>query len=377
MKIGLDFVNLNLSNLGGGLGRYAMQLINGLAAFDEKNEYILFINSELATHIHIKNPNFTLRTVNVPHRRYAPWNQIYFFLYRNKTKDIDLLYSSVTPLPLLLPGKIKTIATLHDLAWKFFPETFRRVGVAWWSIAWPLSLKKSNHIVVDSESAKKDVIDFYRVPADKITVIYPYVTPNFSPKAIGNIIEVKKKYNLPEKYILSVGVSHKRKNLNALIEAFQIAKKNKNIPHKLVLTGPRGWGSIIFVEKIKALNLQNEIIFTEAIPDDDLPLIYCAADMLVFPSLYEGFGYPPLEAMSCGTPVIVSNNSSLPEVVGEAGLYVDASDTKDIADKIFQIISSPELAENLRRLGLEQAKKFTVEKMIKKQIEVYEKYGKN
>jgi glycosyltransferase involved in cell wall biosynthesis len=174
-----------------------------------------------------------------------------------------------------------------------------------------------------------------------------------------------------------VGVSHKRKNLNALIEAFQIAKKNKNIPHKLVLTGPRGWGSIIFVEKIKALNLQNEIIFTEAIPDDDLPLIYCAADMLVFPSLYEGFGYPPLEAMSCGTPVIVSNNSSLPEVVGEAGLYVDASDTKDIADKIFQIISSPELAENLRRLGLEQAKKFTVEKMIKKQIEVYEKYGKN
>lgn len=377
MKIGLDFINLNLNNLGGGLGRYAMQLINGLAELDKKNEYVLFLNAEVANRIKVKNPRFILKSIKIPHRRFAPWNQIYFALHLKQLKGIDLLHSPVTPLPLLLFKKVKKIVTLHDLAWKFFPSTFRKVGVVWWSLAWPLSLKLSRHIVVDSESTKRDIINLYNTPAEKITVIYPYVSHYFVQNSQDAVNEARKKYNLPEKYILSVGVSHKRKNLNALIEAFQIVKKEKIIPHKLVLTGPRGWGSAVFVEKIKALNLQSEVIFTEAISDTDLPLIYSAADVMVFPSLYEGFGYPPLEAMSCGTPVISSNNSSLPEVVGSAGLYIDSENPEDIAEMIVKVLYSPELARGLRTAGFEQAKKFTMEEMIRKQIEVYKKYGKN
>lgn len=377
MKIGLDFINLNLSNLGGGLGRFALQLINGLAAIDKKNEYVLFMNAEVASQINISNPKFSLCVVKTPHRRYAPWNQIYFALNRGKLGLIDILHSPVTPSPLLLFKKVKTIVTLHDLAWKFFPNTFRRIGVIWWSVAWFMSLKQSAHIVVDSESTKRDVIKFYNIPEDKITIIYPYVPLNFLNISLENLSAVRKEYNLPEKYILSVGVSHKRKNLNSLIRAFEILKKEKHIPHKLVLTGPRGWGSKVFAEEIKALNLQEEVFFTESISDADLPLVYRAADVFVFPSLYEGFGYPPLEAMACGTPVVVSNNSSLPEVVGQAGLYIDPDSLGDIADKIFQIISSPDLVLKLRELGFQQAKKFTMEKMIEKYIEVYTKYGQS
>lgn len=376
MRIGIDLINLNLTNLGGGLGRYAMQLIDGLATMDKKNEYVLFINTSIANQINISNSKFISQTINVPHRRYAPWNQIYFASHIKQLRSIDLLHSPVTPSPLLLFGATKTIATLHDLAWKFFPETFKKIGVLWWSFAWPLSLKQSAHVVVDSESTKRDIVKFFHTPQEKISVIYPYISFHLPPDFTKMLDVVKKKHNLPEKYILSVGVSHKRKNLGVLIRAFQILKEEKKIPHKLVLTGPKDWGTKTFIGEISKLGLQKEIIFTGSVADADLSLIYRAADVFVFPSLYEGFGYPILEAMDCGAPVVVANNSSLPEVAGDAGLYIDSLNPKDIADKIFQVISSPVLAEKLKNLGFEQAKKFTMENMIKKYIEVYERYGK-
>jgi glycosyltransferase involved in cell wall biosynthesis len=376
MKIGIDFINLNHNNLGGGLGRYALQLIEGLSNIDKENEYVLFINKSVLHRIHINNPKFHLEIIKVPRRRYAPWNQIYFLFHRKLIKSLNLLHSPVTPSPLFLFVKTKTMVTLHDLAWKFFPETFRPVGVAWWSFAWPRSLKKSRHIIVDSENTKEDVIKIYKIQREKITVIYPYTSFHLSQISPQTISDVVSKYNLPEKYILSVGVSHKRKNLDSLIKALQILKKEKNIPHKLVLTGPRGWGMQDLVEKIALLGLQKEVIFTENIFFTDMPSVYSKADAFVFPSLYEGFGYPPLEAMACGTPVVVSKNSSLPEVVGNAGIYIENPlNPKEIADKIMQIISSPDLTRRLREAGFEQSKKFTVEEMIKKHIEIYNKYG--
>ncbi|MDD3345874.1 MAG: glycosyltransferase family 1 protein [Candidatus Omnitrophica bacterium] len=372
MKIGIDLINLNLSNLGGGLGRYGLQLIYGLAKLDNENEYTIFINAELAGKICIDNPRFHLKIVKTPHRRYAPWNQVYFALHRKQLKKLDLLHSPVTPSPMLIFGAVKTVVTIHDLAWEFFPDTFRRIGVAWWSVAWPRSLKQSVHIIADSESTKQDVVKFFKTPKDKIAVIYPYFSFHSMQSPSGDSDAFKRKYNLPEKYILSVGISHKRKNLGSLIKAFKILKNEKNIPHRLVLTGPRGWGSAIFVDEIQRLNLEDDVIFTGSVPGNDLKLIYEAADVFVFPSLYEGFGYPPLEAMVCGTPVIVANNSSLPEVVGQAGLYIDPLNTQDIADKIVQIISSPSLAQELKSAGFKQSKKFTMEKMIKEYINVYE-----
>lgn len=371
MKIGFDFINLR--NLHEGLGRYAWQLINGLAAIDRENEYILFVNVEISNQICVDNPRFHTRVVNIPRRRYAPWNQIYFGLHRRQLRGIDLLHSPVSPTPLLLFGTTKTVVTLHDLAWKLFPGTFGHLGVVWWRIAWPRSLKQSEHIVTDSESTKRDIIKFYRIPEEKITVIYPYISLHLPQTSSEALDTIKKRYNLPEKYILHVGVPHKRKNLESLVKAFQIVKKEKDIPHKLVLVGPKGWAIESLLSEIARLNMQDEVIVTGFTPDNDLSLIYRAADAFVYPSLYEGFGYPPLEAMACGTPVIVSNISSLPEVVGDAGLYIDPLNPEDIAAKILQLLSSPDLADKLRLLGLKRVQQFSMEKMINKYLEIYQK----
>ena len=376
MKIGIDFINLY--DLDVGLGRYAQQLIYGLTTVDQENEYTLFINAKVSNQIYITNPRFQIQVIKTPSRKYAPYNQIYFAFHKRhlQAQDFDLLHSPVTPLPLLLPKKIKTIVTLHDLAWRLFPENFRPEGVVWWRFAWPRSLKKSNHIVVPSESTKQDILKFYGIPEEKITVIYPYISLHLLETSSENLNVFKKRYNLPERYILYVEALRKNKNLELLLKAFQILKKEKNISQKLVLAGLKEWGNERIFLEITRLNLENEVIVTGAISDDDLPLIYEAADVFVFPSLYEGFGYPPLEAMTCGTPVIVSNISSLPEIVGDAGLYCNPLDIQDIAEKIYQVLSSPSLAEKLRNLGLRRVKQFSMEKMINKYLEVYQKVAK-
>ncbi|MEW6675514.1 MAG: glycosyltransferase family 1 protein [Nitrospirota bacterium] len=374
MKIGLDLINLY--DLHVGLGRYAQQLIDGLATLDRENEYILFINNinkKISNQIYVNNPRFHVQVVKTPSRKYAPWNQIYFAFHRKKLQNLDLLHSPVTPLPLLLSKKVKTVITLHDLSWKIFPEHFRPEGVAWWRFVWPRSLKRSTHIVVDSENTKQSVLKFYYLPEEKITVIYPYILLHLLETSPENLNVLKKRYNLPPKYILYVGALRKNKNLESLLKAFQILKKEKSIFQKLVLAGPKDWGNEKIFLEIKRLNLEDEVIVTGAISNEDLPLIYKRADVFVFPSLHEGFGYPPLEATACGTPVVVSNTSSLPEVVGEAGLYFDPLNPKDIAEKIYQVLSSPALAEKLRNLGLKRAQEFSMEKMIQKYLEVYKK----
>jgi len=371
MKIGLDFINLYSLNTG--LGRYAQQLIKGLATLDRENEYTLFINAKVSKQIYIDNQRFHIQVVKTPSRKYAPWNQIYFPFHKKEIQDLDLLHSPVTPLPLILPKKIKTIVTLHDLSWKFFPENFKKDGVLWWNFIWPKSLKKASHIVVDSKNTKKDAISLYKIPREKITVIYPYISFHSLKKT-----RVFSKDNFPEKYILYVGALRKNKNLEGLLKAFYILKEEKKIPQKLVIVGPKEFGNEEFFSEIERLNLKNEIFLTGTVKNKDLPAIYKGADVFVFPSLYEGFGYPPLEAMTCGTPVVVSNSSSLPEVVGEAGLYFDPSNPEDIAEKILKLISSSKLREKLREKGFQQAKKFSMEKTIRKYLEVYKKvWAKN
>ena len=374
MKIGLDLINLYKLNVG--LGRYAKQLIEGLSAFDKENEYFLFLNDKTANGIHLNNPNFHLKIIKTPSRKYLPWNQVYFFLRKKEIQNLDLFHSPVTPLPLILPKKIKTIVTLHDLSWKIFPKSFRIEGVIWWNFVWPKSLKKAAKIVAVSESAKRDIVKFYRLPENKIAVVHSCIS--FSPKEYSEERDfLKEKYNFSGKYILYLGALRKNKNLESLLKAFQILKNKKKIPHKLVIVGPKDFGEEKIFSEVKKSGLNKEIILTGPLPDNFLPAIYKKAEVFVFPSLYEGFGYPPLEAMVFGTPVAVSKSSSLPEIIGQAGLYFDPLDINDMADKIYQIISSPALAERLRNLGFKKVREFSMEKMIKKYLEVYKKtaYG--
>jgi len=378
LRIGIDLINLR--TMIEGVGRFANQLTDGLAAMDQENEYVLFINTEIAQQIDVDNPRFHKQVVKIPQRRYAPWNQIYFALNKKQLQRIDLLHSPVSLSPLLISRKTKTVVTMLDLTFKVFPKKtttmWAKVGVLWWNLAWPRSLKHSNHIVAISENTKRDIMKFYGISREKISVIYPYCSLRLPQGSSVALNMLKARYDLPERYILHVGVltPHKKKNLELLVRAFHIVKKQNGILHKLVLVTPKK-GRVVrsLIEEIIKLNLQDEVIFTGQISDDDLALFYHAADVFVFPSLYEGFGYPPLEAMTCGTPVVVSNVASLPEIVGDAGLYVDPLNPEDIADKILQVLSSPGLAEKLRALGLKRAQQFSMERMVQKYLEVYRK----
>jgi glycosyltransferase involved in cell wall biosynthesis len=378
LKIGLDLINLPTLFSGG--GRYVSQLINGLAEIDKENEYILFLNKNVANQLSFNNPRFQKVIINLPTINILPSNQIYFtFRSIFKKFKINLLHSPISLSPLFLFDSIKTITTIHDLAFKFFPENFSKLELLWANFAQPICFKNVSHIIAVSENTKKDIMKFYGIPEEKITVIYHCISLKLPEVSKENLATIRARYKLPEKYILHVGIPYKRKNLPMLFEALQILKR-KGIPHKLVLVGfsdkaIRDTENVfLLLEKINIK--KDDVILIGFVPETDLPLIYKMADVFVFPSLYEGFGYPPLEAMACGTPVVVSNTSSLPEIVGDAGLYFNPLDPRDIAEKIFQVLSSLSLAEKLKNLGLKRVQQFSMEKMIQKYLAVYREVAK-
>lgn len=366
MRIGLDLVNMR--GLDQGVARYATQLISGISLVDRVEKCLLFLNSAVADQIQADHPKFRKIVVHSPRRKYLPSNQLYFLLGR-RLGAIDLLHSPVSVSPLFC--LTKTVLTVHDLAYEVFPDYYSKTAILYWRFALRMACRKARRVLADSESTKRDLIKFMRVPEKKIKVVYPCVAlenTEHSPEALAGM---RHRYCLPERYVVHVGALHPRKNLVTLVKAFSIAKASAPIPHKLVLAGS-GWGIEPILEEISRSGMQEDVILTGAFPECDLTSIYRGADALVFPSLYEGFGYPPLEAMACGTPVIVSNSSSLPEVVGDTGWLVDPTDPKDISDKILQVLSNPRLADEMKTSALARAQQFSLDRMINGVMAVYE-----
>ena len=366
MKIGLDLVNLR--GLDGGVARYATQLISGISNLDQINNCVLFINSAIADQINADHPKFQKIVVHSPRRKYLPSNQLYFLLGR-KLRGIDLLHSPVSVSPLFC--RTRTVLTVHDLAYELFPEYYSKTAILYWRFALRRACHKASHVLTVSESTKRDLVRFMGVPERKVKVVYPCVSLVDTESSPEIMAHMRNRYSLPEKYVLYVGALHPRKNLETLVKAFSIAKANARFPHKLVLAGT-GWAIESILGEIARCGMQDEVILTGALLESDLPLIYRGADVLVFPSHYEGFGYPPLEAMACGTPVIVSNTSSLPEVVGDTGWLVDPADPDDIAEKIVQVLLCPNLAEEMRSPALERSQQFSMNRMMTGIMAVYE-----
>jgi glycosyltransferase involved in cell wall biosynthesis len=237
----------------------------------------------------------------------------------------------------------------------------------------PLTYNKAQKIIAISYNTKKDIMSLLQIPEEKIVVIHSAVGKEFHKiKDEGKLKEIKRKYQTGEKFILDVGTLEPRKNLTFLVKAYNLALKSGKINHNLVLTGKKGWYYESLFELIRKLKLENKVILPGYVPDEDLPYLYNAADLFCFPSLYEGFGFPPLEALSCGTPVVAANNSSIPEVVSGAGILLDIVDEKIWAENIVKVLSNRALQDELKQKGLEQAKKFSWEKTAKETIKVYE-----
>jgi glycosyltransferase involved in cell wall biosynthesis len=274
----------------------------------------------------------------------------------------------------VLPGfsDIPGVVTIHDLLALDFPQYCQWESTVYFSLFLPASIYRARKIIAVSNTVKDDIMRRFDIDPEKITVIYHGVEGFFKRVTSVDLLgEVIRKYQLPEKFLLFVGNLEPKKNLVRLIRAFSDLKKNAGIEHKLVIAGKKGWKYLDIYKNIRDSEMEQEVLFTGYVHRDDLPALYSLAELFVFPSLYEGFGLPVLEAMSCGTPVLISNQGALPEIARGIHPQVDPFDEKDIAAKLYLLLTSAELRQNNIQYGSERVKKFSWEESAKRTIDVY------
>jgi len=256
----------------------------------------------------------------------------------------------------------------------FFPQDWSKLALWALRILVPLSARRSCEIIALSQSSKRHIMKTLKISEDKINVTYMGVDKIFHPHHNRReVLELKKRMGIKGNFILSVANSHPHKNLRRLVQAYYILRRDEGITHQLILAGNPGRDHLELVRTVRKLGIDQEVIFTEYIPHHQMPLVYQAADLFVFPSLYEGFGLPILESMACGTPVVSSNAASLPEVVGRAGILVDPYDPNEMAGAIYRVLTGKKLAHTLVKEGLKQAKKFSWAETAKQTLAVYQK----
>ncbi len=312
-------------------------------------------------------------------------NEAHFsgFLYRTAMNIIPVPYScffgkkaEITHffnyiIPPFVHGK--KVVTIHDMVIKAYPETVRFRTKQLLNSGMKKSMRRADVIITDSEFSRSEIIKYYPKYKEKIEVVYCGVnTEKFYPVNDPERIEkVKDTLGIQGDYYLYLGTIEPRKNLERLIEAYSILKKKNNDVPLLVMAGGKGWLNSSIYGKVKELGLEESVIFTKYIPDEDLCPLINGASAFVFPSIYEGFGMPPLEAMACGVPVVSSGEASLPEVVGDCAVIVDAYSPESIADGMLKIWSDKDLACDLRKRGPVRAAEFSWEKSAEKLHEIY------
>ena len=375
MRIGIDA--RTLSGRFTGDRTYWRSLIEGLAAIDTANEYILYLRAPIEGEPPAVGPNFTWREIKSPSRD-AIWMQTAFPAAMKRDR-IDVAHTQYNTPLFGMPCPIVT--TIADVHWMEHPEHFPARDLANMRRFLPGSLRRACRVIADSESTRRDILRHYKlhIAPEKVEMIHLAPGSHFHPPAEGQESARKAandKYGLKGlPYILSVGVLQPRKNLRLLLDAFALAVLGPSaLPHALVIVGKRGWGNTELDERLKAVppKVRDRIIFTGYVADEDLPLLYGGADVFCYPSIYEGFGLPPLEAMACGTPVIVSHSSSLPEVVGDAGILLPASNSEPWARAMEKMASDPKARGRWSERGIERAASFNWETTAKKTIAVYE-----
>ncbi len=373
MKIGIDYTSAVTQ--GAGIGRYTRELIRALLALPADHHYTLFYASKnkLASDT-FRTPHAPLRIRHLPiHDKWLAriWHRARLPIpIELVTGQIDLFHSPDFTLPTTLPG-VPTLLTVHDLSFIRDPDSAWPSLRAYLMKAVPRSAKRATHILADSQATKDDLIELFNTPQEKITVLYSGVDARFKPiRDRAEIDRVREKYKIgSQPFALSVGTLQPRKNYRRLIEA--CARLNNTQLH-LVIGGGKGWMFDDLFTLVRSLQLEDRVHFIGFVDDEDLPTLYSAADLLVYVSLYEGFGLPLLEAMACGTPVIGSNTSSLPEVMGDVGLQVDPRDVEAITQAMSQLLTRSDWCDRSIAAGIDRAKQFTWAKAAHELLSIYE-----
>jgi len=358
MRIAIDYTSALAQQ--GGIGRHTRELVAALAAQDADTAYLLFAAGQRADELPtLPGPNFAWRATPVSELWLArAWHRARLPIPIERwTGPIDLLHAPDFVLPPTRAGT-RTVLTIHDLSFARLPETASPRLAAYLNQVVPRSVRRADRVIAVSEATRQDVIALYGAPPEKVTVIHNGVDARFHPVTdMGARQALRARYRLGDApYILAVGAVHPRKNYVRLVEAFH----RLNRPDvRLVIAGGRGNPRGPLFARIAALGLTDSIRFAGFVGDADLPTLYSAAHVLAFPSIYEGFGLPALEAMACGTPVVASNTSSLPEIVGDSGLLVDPADVDALAGALARALDDAALRAELIEKGLHRARRFT------------------
>ena len=377
MRIGIDYTAA--VQQGGGIGRYTRNLIRALAALDRETRYTLFTAGRGDDGQGPWPDNFCTRSVPFSDR----WLNIFWQRLRLPvpvqvvTGPLDLFHSPDFVLP--PTGRTPAILTIHDLSFLRFPQFFVPAFHRYLKGAVSRAVRRAQHILADSQSTRRDLGELLNVEAERVTVLYPGVESRFRPvKNVAELARVRARYALPEHFILGLGTLQPRKNFDGLIRAFRLLREHGDpriADLHLVIGGGRGWMFEETLTLVETSGLAGQVHFLGFVDDADLPALYTLAQVFAFPSWYEGFGLPVLEAMACGTPVVAADNSSLPEVVGEGGLLVDAADPVTLAEALHRLLSNPTLRMQLTAAGRSQAAKFRWETAAQHLLAIYRKHS--
>lgn len=372
VSIGIDYTPAY--EQGGGIGRYVRELVGALASIDSSTNYSLFIAGASASLPSPLGNNFTWKPTRITPKWFARvWHRARIPLpVQWFSGNVDLFHATDFVLPPALPV-IPTVLTVHDLSFVHVPESASPSLKKYLDVVVPRSIYNATHILADSEATRSDIISLYSVSSSKVSVLLSGVNQSFKPIADHKLsLTTRNKYNLEDvPYIITVGTVQPRKNYIRLIHALAMLH-SRGIKIHLVISGGKGWLDNPIYDTIAQTHMQEFVHFIGFADDADLPVLYSAATCLAFPSLYEGFGLPILEAMACGIPVVTSNLSSLPEVAGDAALLIDPYDVNAIADALQQLIEDQPLRDRLIQKGLSRVKEFTWQKSARQLLDIYQ-----
>ena len=364
MRIGIDAHMVGSRETGN--ETYCQGLVEGLAQIEDHNEYMVYLNSPGAmpsVNGHGRLQRRMLRSAS------NAWRLAMGFAQASRDDGLDLLHVTYN-VPFFT--RCPAVVAVHDISYVHFPEFFSKRDLRLLSTYVPYSVKKARQVLTLSESAASDIERVYHVPRSKISIIPLAARAIYTDMAQPmRVDQAREAYGLTGPYVLAVGNLQPRKNLVRLIEAFaQLPGSLSDL--KLAIAGREQWQESEVYRRVADLQLQERVVFTGYLSDQELALLYHGTLALIYPSLYEGFGLPILEAMSCGTPVICSNTSSMPEVAGDAAIMVDPLSISDISEAIARVAQSRSVRDDLRRKGMKRAAKFSWQKTARLTTKVYE-----
>ncbi len=376
IAINAQLLSFSQNYRSGGISCYIRHLLIELAKQPGKHEYTVFVNGQdVVERLAAQHPQITYIPVSWSESRpiaRVTWEQLTLpSIIRQR--HIDVLHSPANVLPERLPRSCAGVVTLHDLAFMRFPNILKRSKRLYHRTFTIRSLQRATMVITDSDSTKQDAIELVGVPAERIQTVYLAVDPRFSNEIKAEELEAfRQKQALTKGFLLYLGTLEPRKNITTIIEAYAQLRQKYAIEEKLVLAGGKGWFYDAIFEKVQKLGLESEVMFPGYVADSEQALWYSAASAFVYPSLYEGFGLPVAEALSCGTPVVTSNVSSLPEAGADIALCVDPQNVEAMAEALYKALTDAAYRQKCRTMAPTVAQRFSPQRMVEQIIAIYE-----